>query len=912
MQNVTDSRADRSALTRRMAAWIVHRAGAILLFTVVGTLFAVLLASNLKIDQELRRLLPDDFSSVTRLERLSDRLGQQSDLYVTIRSPSREANVRFGDAVERSVAELPGIRYAQFRRDLSFFEERALLYASLADVLDLRRRVIVRIQDEVREQAFGDFGAEEPEGQEPGQPDADQAAADLGFNVDEIKDANGLDDVSNEFMEADEGRLMVVRIRPTRPSTDIAFANELAAAVTAAADALNPTSFHPELSYTLDGAYVQHTGRVRSLQDEVLGGSLAAVTALLLTLTIYFRSGRAILLVFAPLLASVLGALAFAWVRFEVLNLVSAFIFAVLLGLGIDHGIHVLSRLRQERARGLDMIDALALTLETTGWTTAAGGMSTALSFAALMVADFQGFAQFGEVAAVGVLLSVFGAVVILPALAVVLDRWREWSPDVAADPNVEHLPLPIWLLRALAVVSIVGVIGAIAGATVSPRLAFEHDLSKLGRRPDPPPPGPVEKQYNYRDAAGEGQTVDPIVAVASEPAEGRAIQRQMDALKAMTPEEVEVFDPSKPPSRPMPEAPRSVIDQADEEFSDDVEDDVEEWGENDLEDSHFLALERQAEAEALMSSDTAALLGQYGHDRLVTMKNRFVDAWSIHMFVPRHQAEKLDAIADIRRRVDAKRGLLSKKTRAELDEWYHYLDVDEPVTIASLPDWVRAQFEDRGHVAGTFVVIGTGGSKADINNSRRIYDAYGELKTSTGSVETAAEFYVIPEIFDTIKKDGPVVMGLAFFVMVITALALLRRFSAAMGVVITISLALLWLAGLMVLWGWKLNFFNIIVLPLLLGMGQDDALHLAERYEEESGNLRRVLHEAGGAVFVTTVTTVCGFSGILFANQRGLESMAWTAVIGMTLALIASVGVLPRILELIGHTRGVRVNSKD
>ncbi len=65
------------------------------------------------------------------------------------------------------------------------------------------------------------------------------------------------------------------------------------------------------------------------------------------------------------------------------------------------------------------------------------------------------------------------------------------------------------------------------------------------------------------------------------------------------------------------------------------------------------------------------------------------------------------------------------------------------------------------------------------------------------------------------------------------------------------------------------------------------------------------VLREAGGAIFVTTLTTATGFSGILFANHLGLHSMAWTAVIGMTLALVASVVVLPLLLALLHHRRG-------
>jgi uncharacterized protein len=146
-------------------------------------------------------------------------------------------------------------------------------------------------------------------------------------------------------------------------------------------------------------------------------------------------------------------------------------------------------------------------------------------------------------------------------------------------------------------------------------------------------------------------------------------------------------------------------------------------------------------------------------------------------------------------------------------------------------------------------------------------------------------------------------VMGLAAAILLGAVFVLLRRIAGVIAVVITIAFALLWLAGIAHVLGWKLNFFNIIVMPLLLGMGEDDALHITERHYEERGKLGRVLREAGGAIFMTTLTTVWGFSGILFANHRGLESMAWTAVVGMTLCLLAAVVILPVILALFRKT---------
>lgn len=858
----------------RLSRFIHRRAGLISTASLGVCILALWMASHLRIDQELRRLLPGDAPSVTRLDRLAARLGQQSDLYVTIRSPSREANIAFGTKVAAAMEGRQDIRYVVFRRDLSYFDDHALLYSPLGDLLNLRRRVMLRIHDEVRAEAFGDFSIRDPEPQEQGE------ASDLSFSPDEMREKYGLPEAQGEFMEADDGRLMVVKIRPTRPATDVEFSEALTNELMRIVEDLEPSSYHDAMTAELNGSYVQHQQRLKTVQKEVWGGSAAAFGALLLTLAVYFRSPRAVVLIMLPLLASIVGALAFAWLAFDVLNIVSAFIFAVLLGLGIDFGIHMLARLRQERGRGAGSQEALALCLATSGKTTVAAATSTALAFAALSVADFQGFAQFGQVAAVGVVLALLGACVAMPALFVLLERVRPWTPPVLRERTDGGVRA--WLRPLAIVVAVAGVGVAGWAAWAVPDLEYEHDLDKLGRARSPST-GP--KRANYRDAVGTYQTVDPAVALVDSSEAALSVQRQLDALVAMTPEEVAMFDPDHRPRREL------ALPETEDDWAEDG------WAEDG---DGFHPLERRAADNSLMSGGTAEALGHYDAERLLTMRDRLARVWSVYAFVPRQQEDKLSVIADIRRRINAKDAMMSAKTRREIEPWRRYLSVRDHVRVENLPEWVRGQFEDVDGDPTKLVVISTRGSKADIRNSREIYEVFDTVYARDGWAEVAADFFVIPEISDAIDRDGPRVMGLAIAIMLLTALVLLRRFKAALAVGVTVALSLLWLAGVFLVLGWKLNFFNIIVVPLLLGMGQDDALHLAERYHEEKGAMGLVLREAGGAILVTTLTTVLGFAGILFANHLGLASMAWTAVIGMTLALVASVVVLPLLLAML------------
>ncbi len=944
--------------TRWLAALIERRAGLIMLLTTVFAVVAGLGASQLRIDQRLRKLLPDHFPSVSGMDRVAQRLGNQSNIYISIASPSREANVAFGEAMAADLTDHPDLRWSLFRRDYAFFERHALLYADIDDLLDLRTRVIERIYEETRNAAYGDLSLlddeDEPKANEDGTEDQSTG---LGLDEDEIRRRYGLDEGRPEYFEADEGRMLVLKARPLHESSDIEFARGLQADLEQRIATLDPTNFHADMKIGLHGSFVQHGKRVKQLQGEVIGGTAAAIAALLLSIAIYFRSARAVLLVLGPLLVAGIGALGFAWVVYDVLNLVSAFIFAVLLGLGIDFAIHVLARYRDERARGHRRPTSIAITLATTGRSTLAGGVGTGLAFCALTIADFQGFAQFGVVASVGLVLAMLSALLVMPAALVLSERWRPWAPPAPRAPSsgrsLERLGRPVML--AVTTLALAGAGVAAFAAWNATQLEFEYDFRAMGPRRDPPPKG-AERPITYRDAIGHSQTVAPAIALTEDRAQARALYRQLTMLRVMLPEEAEALTPipaSREPSfadivsaegvdrKALAEAPEPEPEPAESEVpppapsnpaaaGDDWDADPEDWADDPpsnpasagddwdadpedwtepgtevsgprapgIDDPHFSEIARAERARTLPEPETLAQLEAYAPARRADMSDRLRAVTGVDAFIPGQQATKLEIIADIRARVDDKRDAMSRSTQEDIDAWYDTLTVTEPIDVAALPDWVQQPFIDAEGEVGRFVIVRTGGSKADYLNSRRIYDAFATLSTPTGEVPVAAEFFVLPEVFEAIEADGPRVLLLAGLAMLITAAVAFRGAWGVAAVSLVVGSTLLWLVALMLVLGWKLNFFNVIVLPLLIGMAQDDALHIYERWREAGrAQLGMVLRETGGAVFLTTLTTVCGFSGILFANHRGLQSMAWAAVAGMILALVASVVLLPATL---------------
>jgi len=910
-----------------LAEWIERRAGWIVAVFLALAAVSSVFATRLRVDQELRRLLPDDFPSVVGLDRLGREVGNQSDLYVTIRSPSRDANLAFGKTLEDALQGHPDLRHVIFHRDRAFFEDNALLYADITDLLELRQRVIERIRDEVRKKAMSGLTLLTEEERRAEQAREGKAPAEkLELDKDELEKKYAIEDFK-EYYEADEGRMVVLRARPRAPPTDVKFSRALQADIEGIVAGLHPESFDPEMKVNLDGSYAQISKRVRRFENEIVGGSLASLFVLVASLALYFRSARSILFVFVPLVGSVMVSLAFAALTYGFLNLVSAFIFAILLGLGIDFNIVLLSRYRDERMRGLSRPAATAFTLATTGPASLFGGASTGLGFGVLAIADFQGFAQFGVVALIGVFAAIAAALIVMPSMIVLLDRVKVWRLRVR-PPGKREIRIdgsrPRWRIAALVVLACAFGWAGWSLANLD-KLEFEYDFDKLG----PEKAQQESKELSYRDAVGRNRTVATAVAIGSDVEQAEAIYRQIDALRHITEHEAEAFDREvlsqpRPKEEPKPDgpagagatptstlAPPPAGDDDWDDFGDDEDepakpgtddeedlDELDEFEDSDLEDPKFVALAAAAAARPRVEPDVLDILEKYPPERLKIMVHRLTDVTAIFAFVPADQDAKLAVIADIRARIDAKRGALTDKTRKEIDEWYRYLEVAKPITADSLPEWVKDQFYDADGVLGRFVVIWCRGSKTDYRNVKRIYDVYSTLETPTGPVDLAAEFFVIPEVYEVIRDDGPMVVGLSFLVMLCTSIATFRALSAGVAAALMVPLAITWLLGVMVVLGWKLNFFNVIALPLLVGLGEDAGLHMIARYREDGrGSLARVIRETGGAIGMTAWTTICGFAAILWADHRGLQSLAYVSVIGVTLTFAAAIVVLPALI---------------
>ncbi|MFQ5690044.1 MAG: RND family transporter [Gemmatimonadota bacterium] len=279
----------------------------------------------------------------------------------------------------------------------------------------------------------------------------------------------------------------------------------------------------------------------------------------------------------------------------------------------------------------------------------------------------------------------------------------------------------------------------------------------------------------------------------------------------------------------------------------------------------------------------------------------------SVFSLVPADQPERLRKIAEIRTLIeDEAEGVVSGEEKRRLDELDGYLQVREPFTWADFPESDKRQFLNRWDEVGNFVFIYPSVALRDGRNAMEFRDDVGTIVTKSGKVFHAASSNIIAaEMLSLITKEGWMSGALAFTVVFLLVLADFRTFRAAVLVLTPLAVGVLWMGGLMYVFGMKVNFFNIVVLPSIIGIGVDSGVHLYHRYLEEGrGSLKFVLRRTGLTIAMTTLTTIVGYSGLILARHPGLRSMGDLAVIGLSTTFLAAVVVLPALLQVVEERR--------
>lgn len=761
-------------------------------------------ASGLTLDSNLTRLLPESAPSVRGLHELEESYdGQIGRLSIVLDGPDGPTLERLADALDAKLAEVEGVRRVDTQKPVEFFKKFRLLYASYDDLVEAQNRLKTRIAWEKR-QANPLFVSLDDE--DPPEVDFSDLAAAYG-DLDQSPYYVGAAPADDAPEHA-----LAIFVYPSFPATDLARARTLSADVTALLDA--HLSAYDEISYGLSGRYQKRIDLQDDLQADLSLATPVALGMLVLFLLLFLRSPSGMLVVGLPLVSGLIWAMAWAQLAFGSLNILTGFLAAVLMGIGVDYGIHFYLRYQQMRDE-MPAEDALAITFRTSGRANLFGGLTTAVALSSLIVTDFRAFFEFGVIALGGIALILLAFGLMIPPMIFVFERKGRRLNAPASLLLTRHLGG--WLDSRHAAQSIPKasrVAALLLGALVIfaalglPQLKFERSFAPLENRSS------ASWQLDQKINALLGQSQTPTVVLTTSAEHSQQVIAELERRR-----------------------------------------DHEPGGD---------AIDKVIALSSLLPADASSTKDRAQADKLAVLQ------------------EVLDDLTDVPAgaRSDELTGYIAEITA---------LLAHGPLTADALPVALREPF--RTHDPSQQVVLVFPAiDLAEIDQVARFAGVLNDLPgvDAPERYDAISEALLLYDIVRMVESDAVWMSGLTFAGLLLLSII---AFGLRRDVLIQFAILAACFIGALGLAAWAgiaLNFLNIIILPIWLGLGIDASFHVLLLRRERSNGLSAHLSTAT-AVFGGFVTSMFGFGAMLLAHHQGLYSLGAIAVLGLGTALVVN-----------------------
>lgn len=692
-----------------------------------------------------------------------------------------------------------------------------------------------------------------------------------------LASGQGPDSPKRVYLASDNGRLLFLRFRPVLDTSRL---NASAWALGQLHEKIAMLSIeHPGIEVGVTGIMALEAEETAAATRDSAIASVIAVVLIVAILVAAFHSWRTPLLAVVALLAGVTWTFGFATVVVGHLQVVSVVFTVILLGLGIAYGIHLAARFELVRHAYPDTDDgfeaAMRDSLRTVGPGVVTGALTTAAAFATTLLTDFKGVAEMGLIAAGGVMLCLVSMGTVFPAML------RLVKPGVrhvrAMDRRLLHLfeerwvmPAVRWPRVALVVASVLTVLAVVPiGAG---RMPFDDDLIALL-------PAKAEAvRWQKRIALDGGEPIHFGISVCSslQQARERAHRlRECDTVRSVT--GVGLLLPDDDAAR------RATLDRL------------------------------RQRLDELITVDGVPMAEPIGIITALTeMQGQLAVARGTRLL-----PEPLIAPA---RQLDA-----ALRAAAE-----HWLSLDE-TQLAAAETHLNACFTAfRGQTVATFRQVTDTGPldvqvlPAALRSTYVAPDGRCVLEIAPAlppGVDSPLDAGFLSRFVADMKRVDPLVTGPAVqiyesgllikrsykiagllalgAVLVLVFLDFGRLHDALLsllpvGVGFALTFGLMWLCGM------RVNAANIIVLPLMFGIGVDAGVHMLHRYRADpTAQPLGLSHGTGKGITVTSLTAVIGFGSLLVASHRGIASLGFVMASGILLTMFACWWVLPAWLTL-------------
>ena len=409
-------------------------------------------------------LLPQDLPLIKDFNQVVSKTGGSGPLVVVLENldPIRSSEVI--DDLAKILKKIPGTQFVDAKIPKEYLNNKQLLLIPRGDLLTLESLMTEAI-DYARAQ-FGGFPAFFEE-EEPFNPIKLRNLA---------KDYQIFEEIE-PYHKGKQKNNYYIFIKAKGTVTDTDFTEKFIFTVQEAINKSGLEDKYSELKIKLTGSMVVRLEENNFIRSDLKNAAVMAAVLAISVIFIYTRSWSSIPLIVFPLLISLTYTFALARLIIGHLNIISGCLVAILMGLGIDYGIHLYIRFKQELLKEKSITEAVEVVVTQVGRSGLIAMLTTMSVFSILSFSDFQGFSEFGKIATLGIVCAFITYYFLFPAQALFYDKIH-WLRK--PRPRLFNLKIANLYLTTPLYLSAFFLLLLISSLFLLPGIEFEYDFQKL------------------------------------------------------------------------------------------------------------------------------------------------------------------------------------------------------------------------------------------------------------------------------------------------------------------------------------------------------------------------------------------------------------------------------------------------
>jgi hopanoid biosynthesis associated RND transporter like protein HpnN len=616
------------------------------------------------------------------------------------------------------------------------------------------------------------------------------------------------------------------------------------------------------------------TGEVGLEDDELSGMSTGTFTAsifsIVLVLFILLVAYRSVLLTVATLLTLALGMLfcgAFAALSVKELNLISVAFAVSNIGLGVEYAIHFCLRYRDNLTHHIHKGLALRNTLISTAPSLLLCAGTTSIGLYAFIPTDYKGVSELGLLAGTSLFICLLITLIVLPALLKMIPApakfQKEKAPNGLTKLSEKLAALPLHYAKPISIATFV-----IAIISVVLALNVKTDFNPINLR-DPN----TESVIAFKNLMKDKETTPMTLTVlAKDENSAKNLEQKLSALPEVD-KTVSLFDfqPSEQDDKLALIEEMSLMLGAQMQSFPTLKEDPD----------PIPAINRLIQTiDSILPQKTddrerTALLGfkKELQDILIELDAR--QQPNRRIFIEKIQTTLLGTLPNVMNELSA--GLNAKE-----------------ITLDDLPADIKDKWLSKN---GSYRIQIF--PKKDLNDLKNLEEFITEVQS------IAPETTDLPVMYWESMKEVIAAFQEAIVIALVTIALLLfaiRRNIVDTALVMTpLILAGLFTMASATLTGTPINFANIIALPLLLGLGVDNGIHMVEKLHHSLSEKQNIYRSSTArAMFYGALTTASSFAGLAFSPHQGIASMGLIITMGIFWIMVCTFVILPALSKLL------------